>query len=95
MAELLGCLLEPLLGLLIAPHFDARYPRRSAVQLVVALLVNGTLAAMGGWLISQGFAPHDGWALGLGGLLLVLFGGLCCRLAWRYAQMWQLRRKSQ
>ncbi|WP_156314484.1 hypothetical protein [Lacticaseibacillus camelliae] len=49
MEDLLGCLLEPLLELILLPQFDAAHRRRALIQLIIAVLVDGTGTALGGW----------------------------------------------
>lgn len=92
MDDLLGCLLEPLLELILLPQFDAGHRRRALIQLIVAVLVNGTGTAFGGWLTWQMVRDRDWGLLIVALILLVLFGGLLIQTLRRYVKM-QLKRK--
>ncbi len=92
MEDLLGCLLEPLLELILLPQFDAGHRRRALIQLIIAVLIDGTCTALGGWVAWQMIRARDWGLLLVGLILLVLFGGLLVQTLRRYVKM-QLKRK--
>lgn len=92
MEDLLGCLLEPLLELILLPQFDAGHRRRALIQLIIAVLVDGAGTALGGWLTWQMMRDRDWGLLIVGLILLGLFGGLLIQTLRRYVKM-QVERK--
>ncbi|WP_056989492.1 hypothetical protein [Lacticaseibacillus camelliae] len=87
MEDLLGCLLEPLLELILLPQFDAAHRRRALIQLIIAVLVDGTGTALGGWVTWQMIRARDWGLLIVGLILLALFGGLLIQTLRRYVKM--------
>lgn len=94
MEDFLGCLLEPLLELILLPQFDAGHRRRAMIQLIIAVLVDGAGTALGGWLTWQMMRDRDWGLLIVGLILLGLFGGLLIQTLRRYVKMQVERKRS-
>ncbi|WP_179395003.1 hypothetical protein [Lacticaseibacillus absianus] len=87
MEDVLGCLLEPLVELLVLPHFDPAHRRRARVQLGVALVIDGAAVAGSGWAFWQTLAARSWGLCSVALVMLGLFGTLLVNVLRRYARM--------
>ena len=90
MGDLLEFVMEIVFEIVLSPTFDAKHDRTNWIWLVLSVLANGVLIAVGSFTIFAGWGGRSLWLIGIGAVLVGGFGVMLGRVIWRF-----LKRKRQ
>lgn len=84
MADLLEFVMEIIFEIVLSPTFDAKHDRTNWIWLVLSVLANGVLIAVGGFAIFAGWSGRAFLLIALGAVLVGGFGVMLVRVIWRF-----------